>query len=270
MRANELGEFLRSRRERTDPVAVGFPATGRRRAAGLRREELSSLAGVAISWLAKLEQGRANAVSPDVLDALAQALQLDAAERTHLFALAGLRAEAADAPSPRVTPALRTLLDELEPNPAYLLDRAWNIVAWNQAEIDLFPGLRGHDGVPNLVELVFTDPVLADLMVDHDAECVRMVAQLRAHAVDWPNDPELGDLIERLQDSSPRFAELWSARDVSPFVTTRRVFDHPVAGRLELDHHRLAVLDQAGAQLVVYTRALPADPVRPLRSGRGS
>lgn len=255
MRATELGEFLRSRRERTDPTTVGFPSAGRRRTAGLRREELSSLAGVAISWLAKLEQGRANAVSPDVLDALAQALQLDAAERAHLFALAGLRVNTSDVATPRVTPALRALLDALEPNPAYLLDRAWNIVAWNQAEIDLFPGLRGQEGVPNLVELVFTDPALARLMVDHDAECVRMVAQLRAHAVDWPGDPELTDLIDRLQGSSTRFAELWSARDVSPFVTTRREFDHPVAGRLQLDHHRLAVLDQAGAQLVVYTRA---------------
>jgi transcriptional regulator with XRE-family HTH domain len=253
MRAIELGEFLRSRRERTDPASVGFPPASRRRTAGLRREELSSLAGVAISWLAKLEQGRANAVSPDVLDALAHALQLDPAERTHLYALARLRAGPTDAPAPRVTPALRTLLASLEPNPAYLLDRAWNIVAWNQAEVDLFPGLGEHEGVPNLVELVFTDPALARLMVDHDAECVRMVAQLRAHAIDWPDDPELGDLVERLQAASPRFAELWSAHDVSPFVTTRRVFDHPVAGRLELDHHRLAVLDQAGAQLVVYT-----------------
>jgi transcriptional regulator with XRE-family HTH domain len=269
MRATELGEFLRSRRERTDPAAVGFSSAGRRRTAGLRREELSSLAGVAISWLAKLEQGRANAVSPDVLDALSQALQLDAAERAHLFALAGLRSVATDAPIPRVTPALRALLDALEPNPAYLLDRAWNIVAWNQAEIDLFPGLRDHAGVPNLVELVFTDPALAQLMVDHDQECVRMVAQLRSHAVDWPNDPELDDLIERLQEQSPRFAELWAARDVSPFVTTRRVFDHPVAGRLELDHHRLAVLDQPGAQLVVYTSAPGTDGVAALAGATG-
>jgi len=253
VRAIELGEFLRSRRERLDPAAAGFPTTDRRRAPGLRREELSSIAGVAVSWLAKLEQGRAHAVSPDVLDALAHALRLDAAERSHLFALAGLRAEHAVVPAPRVTPALRALLDALEPNPAYLLDRAWNIVAWNGAEARLFSGLVDHEGTPNLLELVFTDDALARLMVDHDAECVRLVSQLRAHVVDWPGDPELGDVIERLEASSPRFAELWAAHDVAPFVTTRRVFAHPAMGRLELDHHRLAVLDQAGAQLVVYT-----------------
>lgn len=253
MRGAELGEFLRSRRRRLDPAAAGFPATDRRRAPGLRREELSSIAGVTVSWLAKLEQGRAHAVSADVLDALAHALGLDAAERAHLFSLAGLRVDRADPPAPRVTPALRALLDALEPHPAYLLDRAWNIVAWNQAELDLYPGVAGGDGVANLLELVFADPDLERLMVDHDAERVRLVAQLRTHWADWPDDPELTDVVERLTASSAPFAELWAAQDVAPFVTTRRVFDHPTRGRIELDHHRLAVLDQPGAQLVVYT-----------------
>jgi transcriptional regulator with XRE-family HTH domain len=253
MRAAELGEFLRSRRARVDPVRAGFPGTDRRRSSGLRREELSSLAGVAVSWLAKLEQGRAHAVSPDVLDALAHALNLDGPERSHLFTLAGLRAEGSEPPAPRVTPALRALLTALDPNPAYLLDRAWNILAWNDAEADLFPALSGYDGTPNLLELVFHDPRLARLMADHDEECVRLVSQLRAHCAEWPDDPELADVVERLVESSPRFADLWAAHDVAPFVTTRRIFDHPTRGRLELDHHRLAVLDQAGAQLVVYT-----------------
>ena len=253
VRPGELGEFLRSRRARVDPADLGFPTTDRRRAPGLRREELSSISGVAVSWLTKLEQGRANAVSPDVLGALADGLRLDAAERTHLFALAGFRADQAAVAAPRVTDALRALLDALEPNPAYLLDRAWNIVAWNAGEADLFGGLTSAEGTPNLLELVFHDADLEQLMADHDAERVRLVSQLRAHRDDWPDDPELGDVIERLCASSTRFSELWAAHDVMPFVTTRRVFDHPRRGRLEYDHHRLAVLDQAGAQLVVYT-----------------
>ena len=235
---------------------MGFPVGDRRRTTGLRREELSSLAGVAVSWLAKLEQGRAGAVSPDVLDALAHALRLDAAERAHLFALAGLRADPVATSSPRLTPALRTLLDALEPHPAYVLDRAWNMIGWNPAEVVLFPGVADADrGVPNLLELVFGDAQLARLMVDLDDERARLVSQLRAHHADWPDDPELADVIERLTASSPAFARLWAAHDVAPFTSTRRVFDHPVLGRLELDHHRLAVLDQAGAQLVVYTPA---------------
>ena len=265
MRAAELGEFLRSRRARVDPESAGFPAD-RRRSTGLRREELASLAGVTVSWLAKLEQGQAHGVSPDVLTALARALQLSDAERAHLFALAGYRVDEA-APDAEVTPALRTLLDQLEPNPAYVLDRAWDIVAWNDAEARLFPRLLDlRDGAPNLLELVFLDDDLARLMADHDDELVRLVAQFRVHVTDWRGDERVDALVARLRSTSPRFASLWDAKDVSPFVTTRRVFDHPIAGHLELDHHRFAVLDQPGLQLVVYTAAPGSDAIERLRA----
>jgi len=248
------------------PAELGFPATGRRRAPGLRREELSSFAGVTVSWLAKLEQGRAQSVSAEVLAALAGALRLDAAERAHLFALAGLRFEGPDTSHLQIPPALRTLLDALDPNPAYLLDRTWNIVAWNAAEEKLFPGIVGHGGSPaNLLGLVFSDDDLARLMVDHDEELVRLVSQLRLHRTDWPDDDDLAALISRLQTMSARFAELWGAKDVAPFISTRRVFAHPQAGRLEFDHHRLAVLDQPGAQLVVYTSVPGSDSAAILR-----
>jgi len=250
MRSAEVGEFLRSRRARIDPVAAGF-SVDRRRTPGLRREELASLAGVTVSWLAKLEQGHANAVSADVLAALAGALRLTDAERTHLFALAGYRSTAA-AGAPEVTPALRTLLAALEPNPAYLLDRGWNIVAWNDAERALFPKLATFDAPPNLLELVFTDDDLARLMVDHDEELVRLVAQFRLHRVDWPDDRDIDALVTRLKERSLTFVRLWEANDVLPFVTTRRVFDRADLGRVEYDHHRLTVLDQPGMQLVVY------------------
>lgn len=262
MRADELGDFLRSRRARVDPAALGFPV-GRRRIPGLRREELASLAGLTVSWLAKLEQGRARSVSSDVLEAISRALRLDAVERRHLLGLAGFQTEAEPSGPPTVTGELRALVDSLGSNPAYLLDRAWNMVAWNEAEAALFQTLRSHtDRAPQLLELVFGDADLAHLMADHDAELVRLVSQFRLHRADWPNDPDIEAVVDRLVASSPRFAELWAARDVAPFVTTRRVFDHPVAGRLELDHHRLSVLDQPGMQLVVYTAAPGTDLFR--------
>lgn len=249
----ELGAFLRSRRARLDPADVGFP-TSRRRNPGLRREELASLAGVTVSWLAKLEQGRAHAVSVDVLEAIGRALRLDPTERRHLLSLAGFQATDAQAEPVAVTATLRALVDGLHPSPAYLLDRAWYMVAWNEAEAALFPSLRGHtDTTPHLLDLVFCDDELGRLMVDHDAELVRLVAQFRLHRAAWPNDPGIEAVVDRLTDASERFVQLWSAGDVASFSTTRRIFDHPVAGRLELDHHRLAVLDQPGMQLVVYT-----------------
>ena len=236
-------------------MAIGFPAD-RRRSSGLRREELASVAGVTVSWLAKLEQGQAHAVSPEVLAALARALDLGDAERAHLFALGGFRTDDALSADSRVTPSVRTLLDALEPNPAYLLDRSWNIVAWNAAEAALFPGLLAFtDPPPNLLELVFCDADLGRLMADHDDELLRLVSQFRLHAADWPDDPQIAVILRRLHSTSARFAALWDANDVAPFVTTRRLFDHPTAGRLEFDHHRLTVLDQPGMQIVVYTPA---------------
>jgi len=263
VRAVELGEFLRSRRERLRPEDVGYPDT-RRRAPGLRREEVAAMAGVAVSWLARLEQGRAHSVSAEVLAALSSPLRLDDAERVHLFALAGFRAVPAAAET-AIAPALRVLLDALDPCPAYLLDRAWNIVAWNEAEADLFPVLRGLDR-PNLLELVFENASLAALMADHDEELVRLVSQFRLHRTDWPDDPDLSAMITRLCETSPRFAERWAAKDVAAFATTRRVFDHPGAGRLEFDHHRFGALDQTGLQLVVYTPVPGSDSAARLRS----
>jgi len=227
-------------------------------------------AGVTVSWLTKLEQGRAQSVSKEVLDALADALLLDDTERSHLYALAGLRRER-DRESRRetVTPALRALLDALEPDPAYVLDRAWDVVAFNEAEAALFPALLDYGDEPaNLLELVFCNEDLGNLMVDHDEEAARLVAQLRVHHTEWPEDRELDHRISRLVVESELFARLWASNDVAPFASSRREFDHPNAGRLEFDHHRFAILDQPGTQLVVYTPVPGSDSAERLRRTR--
>lgn len=261
VRSKELGEFLRSRRERAAPSELGVPRVGRRRAPGLRREEVAATAGVTVSWLARLEQGRANAVSAQVLEALARALCLDETESEHLFALGGHRVEH-HCPSPAdVTESMDALLDALEPNPAYVLDRAWNLIAWNRAEVALFPALA-DDGAPrNLLELIFGDFGLQRLMADHDAEAARLVSQFRVHCTRWPDDPAIIDVVSRVRSSSEDFARRWAAHEVAPFATTRRLFDHPRAGRLELDHHRLELLDQPGTMLVLYVDVPGTDSI---------
>ncbi|MEM8619373.1 MAG: helix-turn-helix transcriptional regulator [Actinomycetota bacterium] len=247
MRAEELGAFLRSRRTRP---ALDRPGDSRR-TGGLRREELAAASDVTHSWIVKLEQGRARSVSVDVLAALARALQLDAAERSHLFALAGYRIEPRS-PDSVITAGLRRLLRELEPNPAYLLDRVWNMVDWNRAEEALFPPLADRRGTaPNLLELAFLDAELDTLMIDSNEERERLVAQFRAHTVDWPDDPDIAVLLDRLRFEAPRFRQLWDRGDVGVFHSVRRRFEH--SSWHILDHHRLAVLDQPGLQLVVYT-----------------
>jgi transcriptional regulator with XRE-family HTH domain len=227
------------------------------------------MAGVTVSWLARLEQGKAHAVSADVLDALARVLRLEDAERAHLFALAGLRSDRQDTPQRTIPSSLLDLLAALDPNPAYLLDRAWNMTAWNESEAALYPGLsRFRGSPPNLLQVVFRDEALRSLMVDHEEEVVRLVSQFRLHRSDWPDEPEIAELIERLLATSSEFARLWAARDVAPFVTTRRVFDHPRAGRLEFDHHRMALLDRPGEQLVVYLPVAGSDSATRLRDSR--
>jgi hypothetical protein len=145
------------------------------------------------------------------------------------------------------------LLAALEPNPAYVLDRRWTMVAWNRAEARLFPPLA--DAVPgtvNLLELVVTDRRLRELMADWPAETARLVGQFRAHA-GRHRDPAVDDLVERLSALSPHFAQLWNSRDVAGFTSTLRHFHHPVGGELRLVHHRLVLADAPGYELVAYT-----------------
>ncbi|MGH9275087.1 MAG: helix-turn-helix transcriptional regulator, partial [Acidimicrobiales bacterium] len=268
VRSKELGEFLRSRRERATPSDLGAQRSGRRRAPGLRREEVAASAGVTVSWLARLEQGRANAVSAQVLQALARALRLDATESEHLFALGGLRVDHQETAPTDVTAAMDALLTALDPNPAYVLDRAWNVIAWNRAEEALFPGIAEDGAARNLLELVFGDFGLQTLMADHDEEAARLVSQFRAHRTAWPDDPAIAAVVARLQTASTDFARRWAAHDVAPFATTRRLFDHPLAGRLELDHHRLELLEQPGTMLVLYVDVPGTDSIARLTAVR--
>ena len=212
------------------------------------------MAGVTVSWLARLEQGKANAVSAQVLDALSRALELDDIERDHLFALAGLRAEHQVRSIGDTSASIAALLSALDPNPAYVLDLAWDMIAWNLAEERLFPPLAAAER-PNLLELVFGDERIRSLIVDHAEEAAQLVSQFRTHCTDWPDDPRIADLIDRLRATSVDFAQRWAAHDVAPLATTRRVFDHPLAGRLEFEHHRLELLDQPGTILVVFMDA---------------
>ena len=216
------GRSRRRRVSRRPPAGAGAPA----------REELAALAGVTVSWIAKLEQGNAHAVSPEVLSSVAGALSLNDAERAHLYALAGYRLDDARDADTNVTATLRTLLDALDPNPAYLLDRAWNIIAWNESELWLFPPSCARSRRRRRTCSSSSSPTRTwrDSMADHDEEMVRLVSQFRFHCTDWPQDPQIARVVTHLRDMSPAFVRLWDAKDVSPFITTRRVFAHPTAG----------------------------------------
>lgn len=258
MQAEELGAFLRSRRERLRPSDVGLPDAGRRRTPGLRREDVAVLAGIGVSWLTRLEQGRANRVSSAVLDRLADVLGLTPEERHHLDTLAADRPSppAAIAPTVGPTPEQQAMLDALLPKPAYLLDHVWDLVAWNRAEVVLFPQLldpvgTSPSGRPNLLRLMFGHQELRRVQRDWAAEVDRLTVEFRHHLTDHPS-AEADALIAELSARHPEFAERWKRHDVASFKPKRRTFDHAAAGELTFHHHRFGLFDHPGWHLVVY------------------
>ncbi|MFG2091073.1 MULTISPECIES: helix-turn-helix transcriptional regulator [unclassified Spirillospora] len=249
-RRAELRDFLRTRRARLDPSDVGMPAGARRRTPGLRREEVAVLAGVGVSWYTWLEQGRDITVSGAVLDAISRALRLDGAEREHLYLLAGLNPPraAGDLAAP-VTPELRRLLDAWAPRPAYIRERHWNLIAFNDAAREVF-GYGDTDH--NCLVTFFTSVRYRSLHVHWTAVAPDVVGRFRADAARFPDDPEFARIAEDLLSVSPEFAELWARHEVSARTQAVKAIRHPEAGEMIFDATVLPVADRPGHDLVLY------------------
>jgi transcriptional regulator with XRE-family HTH domain len=255
----EFGRTVRRWRDRVAPESVGVPVGRRRRAAGLRREELAALAGISADYLTRLEQGRATAPSAQVVQALAQALRLDDTERDLLYRLAGHAAPGRDVVPSRVTPSVQRLLDRLAHTPVVVYDATWTLVLANapydalMGETSSWRGLERNAIWRNLLgpggRVVHTPQEQAD----HEA---RLVADLRLTASRYPADRALRRLIGELADQSPRFAELWdsSAPAPAPDLSKHKIVDHPAVGRITLDCDTLIVAVD-DLRISVYTAA---------------
>jgi transcriptional regulator with XRE-family HTH domain len=255
-RRRELAEFLRARRSRIDPGEAGIAVTSRRRAPGLRREEVAQLSGMSVTWYTWLEQAREITASPQVLRGLARALRLTEAEQRHLFNLAGQQPPPSRSGA-EPSPALRRLVDVLDPHPAYLLAPCWELLAWNKAEAGLIGDpMRFPPAERNIVWLVFTDPAMRDLIVGWPRLARGMLAQYRADAGRHPGDRRFERLTAALREASGEFREWWDEHDVASFMTSRWQFNHPRLGRLDLDYAKLAALDLPAVRLFT---CMPAD-----------
>lgn len=254
----ELADFLGSRRRQLTPSAVGLPAGPNRRTPGLRREEVVLLAGVSHTWYTWLEQGRDIRPSRQVMDALARTLQLTTAEREYVLRLSGNEPARGDDALEAMPAHLQRLMDALGPSPAYAITSSWAIVGWNRAYELLYPGVAELPAADrNLLWVVFTDPAVRRLLGDWTTDSRRFLTQFRAEVGPRLADPEVVDLVTRLQAASPAFREGWASHDVDRFTSTERRFEHPQAGPVVLEHHQLTPADAAGLQLVVYTAAEP-------------
>ncbi|MGW3650749.1 helix-turn-helix transcriptional regulator [Streptomyces sp. NPDC000878] len=261
----ELGRFLRARRTQTSPGEVGLTVgTGLRRTPGLRREELATLSGISIDYYVRLERGKETRPSPSVLDALARALQLDEAEHQHLRDLAARAARYAPEPAPppsrTVGPHLELVLESLRPNPAYIVSRSMDLLAWNPGGLALYAGLADWPATQrNLARYLFLHPTAPTLFPDWDNQVRGCVARIRAQAGTDPDAPDFTSLVGELLLKSPDFAKLWDRYDVVGRKKKQKTFHHPQVGVLTLSGQSMHLEDTPGQRLGVYT-AEPGTP----------
>ncbi|MFF2942228.1 helix-turn-helix transcriptional regulator [Streptomyces niveus] len=261
----ELGRYLRARRTQTSPEHVGLtPGAGTRRTPGLRREELATLAGISIDYYVRLERGKETRPSPAVLDSLARALRMDDQEHQHLRELAARAAryapEPPPAPSRTVQPHLKLLLESLRPNPAYVISRSMDMLAWNPGGLALYAGLEDWPAKHrNLARYLFLHPAARDLFTDWDRQITACVARLRAIAGTAPDAPDLTNLVGELLLKSPDFAGLWERYEVTGRKPAHKTFQHPQVGTLTLTSQSLHVEGTPGQRIGVYT-AEPGSP----------
>jgi transcriptional regulator with XRE-family HTH domain len=272
-RRRTLGAFLRAQRDRLTPAEMGLPAGVRRRAPGLRREELAQLCGMSATWYSWIEQGREVSVSPGALARLAQALRLSRAERDYVFALAGRL----DPVSPPVhladPPAALVAAVDLFAGPAYVIDRSWTARAWNPPATRLFVGWldEGPDAVESgrsLLRYVFLAPSSRRLIRDWPERARRLLAEFRADCSARLNEPPIKALVEDLAGRSSFFANCWGEHAVTGREGGARDFDHPEDGRLSYEQTTLNPANRPDLKLVLLVRNAAAPP--PIAPGAAS
>ncbi|MFT4211567.1 MAG: helix-turn-helix transcriptional regulator [Microbacterium sp.] len=255
---NELGEFLRARRELVTPEQVGVPVVGVRRVAGLRREEVAMLAGISVDYYLRLEQGRDRNPSAQVLESIARVLQLDADTSAYLLELA--------APRPRRT-ARRRRAETVPPHtlrfvrqlpfPAFVEGRYLDVLAANPLATALSPRLAVGG---NRLRDFFLDPAEREMFEPHwEQAATGLVAGFRQSVGTDTDDPRFVELVGELSLASPLFGRLWARHDIRQRQGAAMVFQHPQLGELSVDREKLAITGTVGMMLVVYHPPSQAD-----------
>ena len=264
-RRAEISDFLRTRRAKIVPSDVGLADGARRRTPGLRREEVALLANIGTTWYTRLEQGLPINVSAGVLDGISRALRLTSEERRHLHLLAGVALELPPQREESVSDLVRRVLTSLEPAPAYVRGRRWDVLAWNRSA-DALSEFSSKDGLArNLVWRIFRDPSVACRLGDPECMKRRVVAQFRAVAAKYPGDPAFVELIDELRATSDAFNALWAQHDVLGSVDGLKRYVHPDLGELTLDYTAFTLPGDGDMHMVVLTAAPGSESARKLQ-----
>jgi transcriptional regulator with XRE-family HTH domain len=256
VQTRDFGQAVRRWRDRVAPGDVGLPQGGRRRASGLRREELAGLAGISVDYLTRLEQGRATSPSAQVLEALARALRLSDPERELLFRLGGHAAPGRGLVSSRIPPSVQRLLDRLTGNPVVVYDAMWNLIVAN-AGYEALTGASAWHGIGrNAVwrNVVGPGPAAVHTPEELAEQQEGIVADLRLTAAKYPDDPRVQKLVAELRRQSPLFTRLWDSAELRQHEDRSRHkhFEHPEAGRIGLDCDTLVVAGD-DLRIMVYS-----------------
>lgn len=263
VRENLLGSYLRDRRTKLDPAALGFPMR-RRRTPGLRREEVAQRANISATWYTWLEQGRGGAPSAAVLERISEALMLTDVEREHLFLLGlGRPPEARYRKSEGVTPRLQRVLDALEPAPALIRTATWDVVAWNRAASVM---LTDYGALPpeqrNILRLIFLDPRARTAQYDWESVARFVVGAFRVDTMRSGAAAQVEALVDELCRLSPEFRAMWSDNDVRSHGEGIKQLHHPVLGEIAFEYSAFAVDGRSDLSMFVYNPVTPADAER--------
>ena len=232
-----LGDFIRVRRDRLRPEDFGLDAQSRRRAPGLRREEIAKICGISSAWYTLIEQGRTTSISSETLSAIAAGLRLSKAERSYLFHLAVRSDPKLDSPSETDAYQLSGLVDAIK-SPAYVLNRYWEALVWNQHAAVLFDQWLGRprskaaresdafDPDKNLLRYVFLNKHAQSFMPDWENRAQGLAAEFRADSAAWAEDPLRKDLLKELSKGSPLFLSAWNASHIPALQGGAREFQH--------------------------------------------
>jgi transcriptional regulator with XRE-family HTH domain len=257
--ADDIREFLTTRRARLTPAAAGLPMFGRqRRVAGLRREEVALLAGISVEYYTRLERGNARGVSDEVLDAVCAALQLDEAERAHLLDL--VRTANEERPTKRssapvkVRPSIRRIVDSLSEMPAFVRNGRMDILYANPLAEALYSEHFRMGGRPvNSARFAFLDPRARTFFHDWETTSRDLVAALRGEAGRNPYDKGLTELIGQLSTLSEEFRQQWARHDVRFHRSGTKHVHHPLVGELTLAYEVLDLPADPGLAIVTYS-----------------
>lgn len=256
----DVREFLTSRRAKISPEAAGLLAGSNRRVAGLRRSEVASLAGVSVEYYTRLERGAISGASPEILDAISRALNLDDAERAHLFDLAQAASPVARRPKRRNSKSwnphtsLQWALDAVTAGPAFVRNGRMDLLAVNALARAFYKDVYDMPGQPpNLALFTFLDERARDFYPDWDAAAEVVVSILRTEAGRDPHNKELHDLVGELSTRSQEFRRLWSSHNVRHHGAGAKIFRHPVVGEMTIAYEGLEMAAEPGLTLTIYS-----------------